>query len=157
MDKLVRFEVITRLINNDTTKDLSKYRLRMPLVIISTVLLIFVSIKVSLGYSGHKIYTYESGTTMSEGDLYRSKQHGNWTFYFESGNKQSDGFYKNGSRDSIWNWYREDGSIESTGSYKYGLENGVWKNYYDNGVTSDSGCYKNTRMVRQCNHPCDYA
>jgi antitoxin component YwqK of YwqJK toxin-antitoxin module len=145
----VTTEVITRLINNDTTKDLSNYRLRMPLVIISIVLLTFVSIKVSLGYSGHKIYTYDSGKTMSEGDLYRSKQHGNWTFYFENGNKQTDGFYRNGSRDSIWNWYREDGSIESTGSYKYGLENGVWKNYYENGRIADSGFYENTRMVGQ--------
>jgi antitoxin component YwqK of YwqJK toxin-antitoxin module len=140
-------ELIIRLKKNDTSKDLSNYKYRMPLVIIGIILLSFILIKVSHGYNGHKIYTYESGKIMSEGDLYRSKQHGKWTFYYENGSKQSDGFYINGSPDSIWNWYLENGSIESTGSYKYGLENGVWKSYHENGVIADSGSYENSRMI----------
>lgn len=142
----ITHDVIASLSNDASIKDSANYKLRMPLVIISIVLLTFVAIRVSLGYSGHKTYTSETGKIAAQGELLRSKQHGIWTYYYENGNKQSEGFYKYGSRDSLWRWYREDGSLEAIGSYKNGLDNGVYISFYENGIMSDSGSYKNTRM-----------
>ena len=119
----------------------SNYKLRMPLVVGSIVILGLFSLKLSWGANGFKTFQYESGKKMSEGEMKNSKEHGKWISWYENGMKQSIGFYFNGLPDSSWQWFDETGRITKIGYYKKGLEHGVWMDYYKNGTVSDSGSY----------------
>lgn len=122
------------------------YKLRMPLVIVSIVLIGFFFLKISKGVNGNKIFKYESGNRMSEGEMKNSKEHGKWTYWYENGETQLICFYSNGLPDSLWQWFDESGSCLRIGNYKNGIEHGVWINYYKNGTVSDSGSYYESRM-----------
>ena len=119
---------------------------RVPLVILSVVILSFFYVKIMMGYSGPKTYTYESGQVMSKGYMKNSKNTGMWTFYRESGKIQAVGHFNKGVRDGDWEWYNEEGKLTSIGSYKNGLEIGIWMNYNESGVVLDSVCYVDGRM-----------
>ncbi len=124
----------------------SNYKLRMPLAIISIVLIGFFFLKINKGVSGMKTFTYESGNKMSEGEMKNSKEDGKWTYWYESGKEQLICFYSDGLPDSTWQWFYESGNLLRTGNYKKGLEHGVWINYYENGIVRDSGYYHDSRM-----------
>nr|WP_321409579.1 toxin-antitoxin system YwqK family antitoxin [uncultured Carboxylicivirga sp.] len=120
--------------------------LRMPLVVISVLLIGFTVFKIRKGVSGFRTYYYESGEKMSEGTLHHSKEEGKWTFWYENGNQQIVAHFHEGNPDSLWQWYNESGKLIKEGSYKSGLEHGIWINYFENGVKNDSGLYVNGRM-----------
>lgn len=123
------------------------FKYRMPLVIISAVLLCLMYYMFVLkGYNGMKTYTYESGIVMSKGKLKNGKYDGFWAFYHPNGNLMSQGSFYKDLRDSTWSWYNEEGVLEKTGMYKRGVEDGVWKNYYLDGAVYDSVCYIDGRM-----------
>jgi antitoxin component YwqK of YwqJK toxin-antitoxin module len=124
----------------------SNFNLRLPLVIVSIVLIGFFFIKIRDGVTGTKTYKYESGNKMSEGEMIKSKEQGKWTYWYENGDIQLIGYYSDGLPDSLWQWYYESGSLSRIGNYKKGLEHGIWINYYTNGNVSDSGNYYLTRM-----------
>ncbi|MDR1730453.1 MAG: hypothetical protein LBR52_07320 [Prevotellaceae bacterium] len=119
---------------------------RIPLVALASVALIVIFIFLKQGYSGHKVYTYDSGEIMSEGEIKNGKYDGAWTFYRANGNLLSKGFFHKDLRDKDWQWYDENGNLERTGSYENGLETGIWVNYYVSGLPYDSAEYKNGRM-----------
>ncbi|MBS2099223.1 toxin-antitoxin system YwqK family antitoxin [Carboxylicivirga linearis] len=121
-------------------------KLRMPLVVISVLVIGFTVFKLRKGVSGFRTYYYESGQKMSEGTLNNSKEEGKWTYWYENGNKQLVGHFTKGNPDSLWQWYNESGKLIKEGTYKNGLEDGIWMNYYENGVKTDSGLYVNGRM-----------
>jgi antitoxin component YwqK of YwqJK toxin-antitoxin module len=124
----------------------SNYKLRMPLVIASIVLIGLFFLKINSGVNGLKTFTYESGNKMSQGEMKKSKEHGAWTYWHENGNTQLLCFYSNGLPDSLWQWFDESGTLIRIGNYRKGLEHGVWINYYKNGTFSDSGSYYEGRM-----------
>ena len=121
-------------------------RLRMPLVIISIILLLFFIFKISQGVTGLKTYRYESGNIMSEGELKKGKENGKWTYWYENGKTQLVGFYSMGLQDGLWQWFDDSGKLTKTGYYKKGLEHGIWINFYQNGNVHDSGSYIDGRM-----------
>lgn len=121
-------------------------KLRMPLAIVATIILIVIYFVLKLGYSGAKINTYDSGEIMSEGNIKNGKYDGPWIFYYENGKILSEGNFYNNLRDGDWQWYSENGNLERTGSYIKGLENGVWISYYESGSVADSVAYKDGRL-----------
>ncbi|WP_430817755.1 hypothetical protein [Carboxylicivirga sp. RSCT41] len=125
----------------------ANYKLRMPLVIVSIVVMGGFFITVNNGVSGFKTYTYESGKPMSEGELVHSKEEGKWTYWYENGNTQLIAHFSEGTPDSLWQWFNESGHIVREGHYKSGLEHGIWLSYYDNGAKLDSGRYEEGRMT----------
>lgn len=139
-------EVLANLKLNGGKADFSYYKLRLPLVIGSILVLAFVFFELKQGVCGPKTYKYESGKKMSEGELIKSKENGKWTYYYENGITQSVGYFSSGLPDSLWQWYDETGKIKKIGNYKKGLEHGIWINYYNNGIVSDSGRYIESRM-----------
>lgn len=124
----------------------SNYKLRMPLVIISIVLIGLFLLQISKGVNGFTTFKYESGNRMSEGEMKKSKEHGKWTYWYENGEIQLICFYSDGLPDSLWQWFDESGNLLRIGNYKKGIEHGVWINYYKNGIVSDSGSYYESRM-----------
>jgi antitoxin component YwqK of YwqJK toxin-antitoxin module len=124
----------------------SNYKLRMPLVIVSIIIIGLFFLKISKGVSGVKTYKYETGNKMSKGEMKNSKQHGKWTYWYENGNTELICFYSSGLPDSLWQWFDESGTLIRIGNYKKGLEHGIWINYYKNGTVSDSGSYYESRM-----------
>jgi antitoxin component YwqK of YwqJK toxin-antitoxin module len=124
----------------------SNYKLRMPLVIVSIVIIGFFFLKISQGVNGVKTFKYESGNKMSEGEMKHSKEHGKWTYWHENGKTQLICFYSKGLPDSLWQWFDEFESPTRIGNYKNGFEHGIWMNYYNNGNVSDSGGYFEGRM-----------
>ena len=124
----------------------SNYKLRMPLVVVSILLIGFFIIKISNGVNGFKTYQYESGKKMSQGELIDSKEQGKWTYWNENGSIHSIGFYSNGIPDSLWQWFNESEKILRTGNYLKGLEHGVWMSYHENSALRDSGSYFQGRM-----------
>ncbi len=124
----------------------SNYKLRMPLVIVSIVLIGLFLLQISKGVTGFKTFKYESGNRMSEGEMKKSKEHGKWTYWYENGKTQLICFYSDGLPDSLWQWFDESGNLLKIGNYKKGIEHGVWINYYKNGIVSDSGSYYESRM-----------
>lgn len=124
----------------------SFYKLRMPLVMVSVIIIGFFFLQVRKGVSGTKTYTYESGNKMSEGEMKNSKLHGKWTYWYENGEPQLIGYYSDDLPDSLWQWFDESGNLQRIGNYKKGIEHGVWINYYKNGIASDSGSYYEGRM-----------
>ncbi|MBS2213659.1 hypothetical protein KEM09_19780 [Carboxylicivirga mesophila] len=125
----------------------ANYKLRMPLVIVSIVVMGFFLITVNSGVSGFQTYTYESGKRMSEGELVHSKENGKWTYWYENGNTQLIAHFTEGTPDSLWQWFNESGQLVREGYYRSGLEHGLWTSYYDNGVKLDSGRYEDGRMT----------
>jgi len=142
----VSFQEITNLQSGKYGGQPANYKLRMPLVIVSILLIGFFFFKISKGVNGIKTYKYESGKIMSKGEMKNSKQHGKWTYWDENGNIELIGSYSKGLSDSLWQWFDESGSLLRIGEYKKGLEHGVWINYHNNGVVSDSGSYNERRM-----------
>jgi antitoxin component YwqK of YwqJK toxin-antitoxin module len=124
----------------------SNYKLRMPLVIVSIVLIGLFLLQISKGVTGFKTFKYELGNRMSEGEMKKSKEHGKWTYWYENGETQLICFYSDGLPDSLWQWFDESGNLLRIGNYKKGIEHGVWINYYKNGIVSDSGSYYESRM-----------
>lgn len=122
------------------------YKLRLPLVIVSIILIGIFFLKISSGVNGLKTFSYQSGEKMSEGEMKKSKEHGKWTYWYENGRTQLICYYSNGIPDSLWQWFDEVGNIIKIGNYKKGLEHGIWINYYENGNISDSGSYFEGRM-----------
>jgi antitoxin component YwqK of YwqJK toxin-antitoxin module len=122
------------------------YKLRLPLVIVSILLIGFFLFQINKGFSGFKTFNYESGNKMSEGEIRNSKENGKWTYWYENGKIQLTCFYLDGLPDSLWQWFDETGSLSRIGNYKKGVEHGVWINYYANGIVRDSGNYSDGRM-----------
>lgn len=137
---------LLKLKSDDYDGHPSNSKLRMPLVIVSIMVIVFFLFKINTGVSGFKTFQYESGKKMSEGEMVNSKEQGKWTFWYENGNTQSIAFFSNGIPDSLWQWFNESGKILRIGNYEKGLEHGVWMNYYENGSLSDSGSYFKGRM-----------
>jgi len=137
---------IEKLQKGDYEGNPSNYKIRMPLVIVSIVLIVFFIFKINKGVSGIKTFQYDSGEKMSEGELVNSKEQGKWTYWYENGNVQLIGYYSDGIPDSLWQWYDESGNIIKSGNYKKGLEHGIWVNYYGKNSVSDSGSYMEGRM-----------
>lgn len=123
----------------------SSFKLRVPLAVLSVVVLIIAYFIITRGHSGEKIYKYDSGEIMSEGKLKNSKYDGAWTFYHKNGNILSTGFFYEDVRDGTWQWYDEEGSLEMTGTYQRGIESGTWKIYYATGAVYDSVAYNKGR------------
>lgn len=142
-------ELLIKLRKDDQNALSSSYKLRLPLVIVSILILTFVFVRMSQGVSGHKTFKYESGRIMSEGEYKNSKEHGKWVYYYENGETKSTGYYNNGLPDSLWQWYSDGGRLSKIGNFRKGLEHGVWVTYYDNGFVSDSGAYAEGRMQGQ--------
>lgn len=124
----------------------SYYKLRMPLVIASIVIIGLFIFIIRKEASGFKTFTYESGNKMSEGEMKDNKEHGKWTYWHENGEIQLIAIFSDGIQDSLWQWFDESGNISRQGSYRKGMEHGVWMNYYKNGVVSDSGNFHEGRM-----------
>jgi antitoxin component YwqK of YwqJK toxin-antitoxin module len=122
------------------------YKLRLPLVILSIVLLGVFTLGIRKGVSGFKTYKYESGMRMSEGELVHSQENGKWTYWYENGNLKLEAYYIHGIPDSMWKWYDESGRLQKTGNYQNGLEHGEWIYYYENGAVRDSGNFSQSRM-----------
>lgn len=124
----------------------SNYKLRMPFVIVSILLIGLFLFKINTGVNGLKTFSYQSGNKMSEGEMKKSKEQGKWTYWYENGKTQLICYYSKGIPDSLWQWFDEFGNIIRIGNYKKGLEHGIWINYYENGNVRDSGSYYEGRM-----------
>ena len=118
------------------------YWLRLPLILAGILLPAYYGY--TLTNSGsvelQTIY-YDSGTKMSEGDMWDGLEMGQWTSWHENGNIQSIGYYLEGRKDSLWQWYDEVGILTGSGMYDKDVEHGTWMHYYPGGVVSDSGSY----------------
>ncbi len=124
----------------------SVFKIRLPLVIVSSALIIFFIFMINKGVSGLKTNYYESGEKLSEGELKNSKVQGKWTYWYENGKVQTIAYYKNGIPDGTWQWFDENGSLVKSGNYKWGLEHGTWIEYHENGNPADSGGFFESRM-----------
>ncbi|MBK6642975.1 MAG: toxin-antitoxin system YwqK family antitoxin [Bacteroidetes bacterium] len=124
----------------------SNYKLRMPLIIVSIVLIGLFLFLIRKEASRFKTFTYESGNKMSEGEMKDSKEHGKWTYWHENGEIQLIAIFSDGIQDSLWQWFDESGHISRIGTYRKGIEHGIWMNYYKNGIVSDSGNFHEGRM-----------
>ncbi|MCT4589371.1 MAG: hypothetical protein N4A71_16220 [Carboxylicivirga sp.] len=125
----------------------ANYKLRLPLVIVSILVMGSFIITVNNGVSGFKTYHYESGKRMSEGEMVHSKEDGKWTYWYENGNTQLVAHFSKGTPNGLWQWYNEDGQMIKQGHYKMGLEDSIWFNYHENGAVLDSGKYINGRKT----------
>ena len=125
--------------------------LRLPLVVISFLIISFAGYTLSKGVSGEQTFYYESGKVMSSGQYEDSKMNGIWNYFYESGEPQAIVSYENGLEQGYWKLFFEDGSVMREGNYKNGLIDGTWLNYYDNGVVSDSSFYDHGRLSGQSN------
>jgi hypothetical protein len=118
------------------------YWIRLPLILAGILLpAYYVYTQASQDSGGVKTLYYESGEKMSEGEMRKGSETGNWIYWYENGNMKSKGNFSDGLRDSLWQWYDESANHTRTGMYLHGAENGSWINYYTDGVVSDSGAY----------------
>lgn len=120
--------------------------LRFPLVIVCFLIISVAGYSLSRGVSGQTNYYYESGNTMSSGELKESQLHGPWVYYYENGSIQLTGSYDMGYETGEWIWYNAGGTIVRKGNYNKGLADGTWLNYYDNGELYNSADYSNGRL-----------
>lgn len=118
------------------------YWLRLPLILAGILLPTYFGYTLtSQDSGGYSTFYYESGTKMSEGEMHKGLETGQWTSWHENGNLKSIGNYIDGISDSLWKWYDESGILTGTGTYLHGVKKGTWMHYYPNGVVSDSGAY----------------
>ena len=120
--------------------------LRLPLVVVSFLVISFTGYFISKGVSGEQTFYYESGAVFSSGEFHEGKESGLWKYFYESGRIQAEASYKNGLEDGEWRWYYESSEPMRKGSYLNGLTDGLWLNYYPNGVLSDSSYYIQGRL-----------
>jgi antitoxin component YwqK of YwqJK toxin-antitoxin module len=123
----------------DLTPPFAKFRL--PLTIISLLVITLIIYNVSQGTSGFKTFFYESGKKLSEGELVNGKCDGKWEYYFENGNVQLLANFNKAIEEGKWQWFNESGSLIKEGFFKNGLEHGTWIEYHKNNNISDSGSY----------------
>lgn len=118
---------------------------RMPLVILSFVLLSVLFFSIRGDYSGKQTYYYDNGTKHSEGFLKDNLADGDWVYYNEHGSVALTGRYKSGLEDGKWVWFDGEAVVKE-GHYASGIPNGTWINYFEDGIVADSGSYENGRM-----------
>jgi antitoxin component YwqK of YwqJK toxin-antitoxin module len=129
---------------DDLTPPFGKFRL--PLTVVSLLVIGFVAYGISQGTSGVKTFFYESGSRMSEGEVVNGKLNGMWNYWYENGQIKLQANYINDLEDSTWKWFNEDGSLIQVGDFKKGLQHGKWINYYPGSIVLDSGQYYNGRQ-----------
>ncbi len=140
-------ELVQNLKNSENYDPVLSYQqIRLPLVMVSLVILGYTTYQIKQGANGPTTYYYESGAKMSSGELLKSQLEGEWTYWYENGKKQASAFYKSGIEAGSWRWYDEEENLIKSGEYQSGLPHGVWMNYYANGQPSDSGVYVEGRM-----------
>ena len=133
---------MARLENDDYKGAPALYWLRLPLILAGILLPAYYGYTLTNNGSVElqTIY-YDSGTKMSEGDMWDGLEMGQWTSWYENGNIQSIGYYVQGRKDSLWQWYDEVGILTGSGMYDEDVEHGTWMHHYPGGVVSDSGSY----------------
>ena len=126
------------------------YWIRLPLILLMILLPAYYAYtQINLGSGGESVTTtlyYDSGEKMSEGEMQKGQENGEWTQWHENGNIKSVGYYTNGLQDSLWQWYDESGVQTCSGTFLLGKENGNWMHYFPNGLVSDFGAYRNGTM-----------
>ena len=121
-------------------------KLRLPLVVISFVVISFTGYALTEEANGDKTFYYESGKVLSTGPYINGNLNGTWNYFYEDGKTQATAEYDNGIENGNWVWYFQNGQVMRKGVYNKGLIEGVWLNYYENGVVSDSSNYKLGRL-----------
>ena len=124
----------------------SHANLRLPLVIVSFVIISIVGFVMNQDIEGRHIFYHENGEVMSTGEFVDGKEHGEWLYYSEQGKLQVLAHYDHGVEQGIWEWYYENGALMRSGNYEHGLNSGVWISYHENGVISDSSVYIEGRL-----------
>lgn len=110
------------------------------------LILMIVATFFTFSIDGNKVFTYENGQTMSEGEYVDGKLDGPWTYYQENGAVASNVMYKNGLEQGEAIYFNNDGIIVSKMNYLKGLRNGLEVNYYENGILYDSSYYDHSRL-----------
>lgn len=123
----------------DFTPPFAKFRL--PLTIVSLIVITVLVYNVSQGATGFKTFFYESGNKLSEGEFVNGIPDGKWKYFYENGTVQLIANFNNGIEEGKWQWFSDDNSLIREGSFKNGLEHGTWTQYYANNNISDSGSY----------------
>ncbi len=129
---------------DDLTPVLSN--LRLPLVILSFVVLVLAGYKLSQGATGEQVFHHENGRVQSRGKLVNGEEQGLWYYNYESGNNQLMINYQNGLEEGEAIWYYDSGKLMQTGWYKNGMLDSIWLNYNENGTLVDSSNYHIGRL-----------
>ncbi len=120
---------------------------RLPLVIVSLLIISFAAFKLTRGIDGKQEYFYDSGKLLSTGSYADSELDGTWTYYYENGETQAIAEYDKGLEQGTWKWFYEDGTLMRTGTYNKGMFDGLWLDYYGSGAIRDSSRYANGRLA----------
>jgi len=123
----------------------AKYR--MPLALLSSLLIGFFLFSFSSAKTFEKEYYFESGALSHYGKYLHGLQSGTWKYYTEDGDLAVEGDFIEGLETGVWNYFDEDGEIIKAVNYSRGLEHGPFMSFHYPGVLMDSGRYEWGRMV----------
>ena len=144
---------MNRLENDDYKGAPVLYWIRLPLILVMILLPAYYAYtNINPGSGGEPVTTtlyYDSGEKMSEGEMKKEGENGEWTQWHKNGNIKSVGHYNNGLQDSLWQYFYETGSLKSTVNYKAGEMHGerillspagkvAREQYFENGVEIDN-------------------
>jgi antitoxin component YwqK of YwqJK toxin-antitoxin module len=120
--------------------------LRLPLAVVSALLIGFIWFLLSSNSVIEKVNYYESGNLLSKGKMDHGLAEGEWEYYYESGTIGAKGNYSKGLEDGSWQYYDEDGKLRSEKVYFKGLEHGNYTEFNEEGLKFQQGEYSYGRM-----------
>lgn len=120
-------------------------KLRMPLALISSLLIGFFLFSFTSGKTITKKYYHENGELSHYGNYTYGMQSGIWKYYTESGELAVEGEYLEGLETGIWKYF-EEGELLKVEHYEKGLAHGPYISFYSPSVVLDSGNYVYGRM-----------
>ncbi|HSJ67102.1 MAG TPA: toxin-antitoxin system YwqK family antitoxin [Anditalea sp.] len=121
-------------------------KFRMPLALLSAMIIGFFLFSFSGAKTIEKEYYYENGVLSHAGKYVYGLQSGLWKYYTDAGMLALEGEFVEGLETGVWNYYSEDGEILKFEHYRRGLEHGPFMSFHSPGVLMDSGVMENGRM-----------
>lgn len=131
-------------IQKDYAPPFAKFRL--PLAVVSAVLIGICLFVVSSSSEAESINYYESGNMFSKGELLHGLAEGEWEYFYEDGGVGAKGNFLNGLEEGNWEYFDESGMLTSLQHYQDGFLHGAFTTYYGENLINQQGEYKYDRM-----------
>lgn len=121
-------------------------KFRMPLALLSSMIIGFFLFSFSGAKTMEKEYYYENGVLSHAGKYIHGLQSGVWKYYTDAGMLALEGEFIEGLETGVWNYYNENGEIIKFENYRRGLEHGPFMSFHSPGVLMDSGIMEYGRI-----------
>lgn len=121
-------------------------KLRLPLAVVSAVLIGVCLIFLSNSSEAERTNYYESGNVFSKGKLLHGFAEGEWEYYTETGSVAAKGNFSNGLEEGFWQYFDESGKLTLLQQYEKGFQHGMFTSYFDENLINQQGGYKYDRM-----------